>query len=97
KLGISKNLNHSTLTPRTISKSCNKVAIQEINPAPAFNLALACPDRTCMPKLAIVAVLETNPEAKADKMRALSLDRIRFATYAMDCTIKIKISNFRMI
>ncbi len=96
RLGTKSSLNHIKLTPDTISSNCSKVATHDIRAAPAFTLAVASLERTCMPRLAIVAVLETKPEARADKISALSFDKIRFATCAIDCTIRIKTSNFKM-
>jgi len=72
------------------------VETHDINAAPAFVVALALPERTSKPKLAMVAVLETNPEAKEESNKAFLDESNRFAIWASACTNKIKVSNFKI-
>ncbi|SSS06001.1 Uncharacterised protein [Acinetobacter baumannii] len=90
------NLNHAKLIPTTIIKVCTNVETHDINAAPAFVLAFARPERTSKPRLAIVAVLETKPDAKEESNKAFLEDKSRFAICARACTNKIKVSNFKM-
>ena len=64
------SFNQVKLMPATINKSCNRVATQDNKAAPALGTASARPARTSMPKLAMVAVLDTKPDASADRIRA---------------------------
>ena len=66
------------------------VETHDINAAPAFVFAFARPERTSKPRVAIVAVLDTKPDAKEESNRAFFDDKSRFAICASACTNKIK-------
>ena len=75
--------NQAGCTARATSRTCSKVATQDSSPAPAISRASERPSRTAMPMLATVAVLETKPDAIADRAtawRASSRRRLRCAS-----------------
>src|SRR5690606_26927068 len=80
KEGTSRILSQLHETPPTTIKSNTSVEIQDMRAAPALDLASTSPLRTCRPKWAIVAVLETKPEAREESMRAFLVERSRLAT-----------------
>ncbi len=51
------------------------VETHDINAAPAFVVAFARPERTSKPRVAIVAVLDTKPDAKEESNRAFFDDK----------------------
>src|SRR5690606_39418148 len=75
-------------TPPTTINSKTIVQIQDISAAPAFDRASISPLRTCKPNCAMVAVLETKPEAIEDSIRAFLVEKKRFAICARACTTK---------
>ncbi|SSU43386.1 Uncharacterised protein [Acinetobacter baumannii] len=95
-VGNIMSLNHVKLIPTTIIKVCTNVETHDINAAPAFVFAFARPERTSKPRLAMVAVLETKPEAKEESNKAFLEDKSRFAICARACTNKINVSNFKI-
>ena len=80
--GKIRTFNQLTDTPATIINNSNKVEMQDISAAPALEFASARPERTSIPKLAMVAVLETKPDAIDERMRAFFEDSKRFAICA---------------
>ncbi len=80
-------------TAAATSSNCNKVDTQLSSAPPAISRAPLRPSRTARPSVAMVAVLDTKPEARAESATACRACSKRRARWAAACTPSSKASN----
>jgi len=94
--GSHKTGSQAGCTAAATSSTCSWVDTQDSRPPPAINRAGERPSRAASPSVAMVAVLDTKPEASAENATAWRACSRRRHRCASDCTASSKASSCTM-